>query len=189
MDRHDVGSSEQDFFVDQGCACSTRGFLREILASGEHFHAERDADAGDLLSDVAQADYAQGLAAKVSADGGLPAAIAHGCGFPIEVSHARQDQRPGELDRGSGILAGGGDRDTEVVRGLRVDGGVAGSRRGDQLELRQLLQDLPCERSAFAHDADHVEGAKPLNHCRGIGDVAVEHADLRPATRETARGK
>ena len=38
--------------------------------------------------------------------------------------------------RGSGIVAGGGDRDTEVVRGLRVDGGLAGSRRGDQLEPR-----------------------------------------------------
>jgi hypothetical protein len=85
------------------------------------------------LADVAQADYAQGLAAKVSTDGGLPSAIAHRCGFPIEVSHARQDQRPGEFDRGSGIVADGGDRDTEVVRGLRVDGGVAGSRRGISL--------------------------------------------------------
>ena len=30
MDRHDVGSSEQVFLVDQGCASSTRGFLREF---------------------------------------------------------------------------------------------------------------------------------------------------------------
>ena len=100
--------------------------------------------------------------------------------LPIEVSHARQDQRPGELDRGSGIVAGGADRDTKIVRGLRIDGGVAGSSRGDQLEPRQLPRDILCERSAFAHDADYVETAQPLNHCRGIGDLVVERADLRP---------
>ena len=65
-----------------------------------------------------------------------------------------------------------------------VDGGVAGPRRGNQLEMRQLLQVLPCEPSAFAHDVDHVEGAKPLNHCHGIGDVVVE--PLISARRRTA---
>ena len=109
------------------------------------------------------------------------------CGFPSEVPQAHQDHRPGELDHGSEIVAGDSDCDIEVVRALRVGGGVARSRRGDQLALRQLRPDLPCAPSAFTHDADHVEGAKRLNHCRGIGDVAVEHADLRRAVPPTSR--
>jgi hypothetical protein len=67
-----------------------------------------------------------------------------------------------------------------VCLSTRVAPAALASRSGRryQLEVRELLQDLPRKRRAFAHDAYRVERPQALDHSRGIGDVIVEHSDL-----------
>src|ERR1700738_1451171 len=65
MDGHDVGFAEQRLLVDED---STRGaglLLGEVLAPGDHLHAEGDTDARDPPSDIAQPGDAYALASQV----------------------------------------------------------------------------------------------------------------------------
>jgi len=59
-----------------------------------------------------------------------------------------------------------------ALRGrLHVDRGVSRSGGRDQLEPRQLLQDLSRQRGPFAHDADDIERTKPLDDRGGTSDI------------------
>ena len=90
---------------------------------------------------------------------------------------------------GAEFVARRGDSDAEIGRGLAVDGGVSRSCRSYQLQVRQLLQNLLCKGGALAHDAYHSERPQPLDDCRGIGNVVVEHSDLRVAPDARPVGK
>ena len=189
MDRNDIRLAEQRLLVDESGAGSAGLLLGQVLAPGDHLHPEGETDARNFSSDVAQSDDAKALASQVRAEAHLPSSRLERSGFPIDASHARQDQRPSELDGRSGIVARRGDSDAEIGRGLAVDGGVSRSCRSYQLQVRQLLQNLPCKRRAFAHDAYHIERPQPLDDCRGIGNVVVEHSDLRVAPDARPVGK
>ena len=50
---HDVGPAEQLVLCDKGRARGLRGLGRHVLAPGDDFHAEGEANAGDLSADIA----------------------------------------------------------------------------------------------------------------------------------------
>src|SRR5262245_3390465 len=104
MDGDDVGLAEQRVFIDEGRAGGAGDLARQILAPGDHRHAEGEGDPGHLLADITQPDHAEALAPQIYADPRLPAAIADRGGFAGEVARAREDERPGELDGRRGFV-------------------------------------------------------------------------------------
>ena len=86
MDGHDVGLAEQHALGDERRAGGAGDLRRQVLAPGDHRHAEGEADPGNLLADIAQSQDAEALAPQVCAETGLPAAIAYRTGFPREVT-------------------------------------------------------------------------------------------------------
>ena len=66
MDGDDVGLPEQRVLVDERRANGAGDLAGEILAPGDHRHAEGERDPGNLLADIAQPDHAEALAPQVS---------------------------------------------------------------------------------------------------------------------------
>jgi hypothetical protein len=72
MDRHDVGLAEQRLLVHEGGTGGAGFLLSEVLAPGNHLHAEREADARHFCSDVSQPDDTQASTSQVRAEARLP---------------------------------------------------------------------------------------------------------------------
>jgi hypothetical protein len=77
-----------------------RAFSSEVLTPSDKIHAEGLADPSNGTADIAEAKKAQCPAVEVFADRLLPTAAANSCGFHYEMARIREDQRPGQLDRG-----------------------------------------------------------------------------------------
>src|SRR5713101_8724721 len=136
MDRDDIRLVEQYLLADESRAGGPGLLFGQVLAPGDHLHAEGETDARDLSSDIAQPDDPKAFASQVRAEARLPSAGPQREGLPVYAPHARQDKRPGELDGRSGIVARRGDRDAEIGGGLGLDRCVSGSCRSYQLKLR-----------------------------------------------------
>ena len=63
---------------------------REVLAPGDHFHAEGEPDSRNLRANVAEAENAKRLAVETVAHRELPAAGAQMCVFQGDLTHAAQ---------------------------------------------------------------------------------------------------
>jgi MrfA Zn-binding domain len=124
------------------------------LAPRNHVHSEGAADPCDLCADVAEAQNAQCFAGKLEADAGLPAAVADRVAFLDQIARATEYQRPRQFDGRHRRVSGGGNSDPTLFCRGRVDGGIARTGRGDQLQVGKLLNDLPGKSRPLAHDAD-----------------------------------
>ncbi len=67
--------------------------------------------------------------------------------------------------------------DASLGRGIDIDGRVARTGRGYELQSRQPLDDRPRQRCALAHDADHVERQQALDDRVEIGQMVIENGD------------
>jgi len=65
MDRDDIRLAEQCLLADQRGAGGTGLLLGQVLAPGDHLHAEGETDARDLSSDIAQPDDPKAFASQV----------------------------------------------------------------------------------------------------------------------------
>ena len=74
MDGDHVGAAEQLVLVDVLGALRLGALGREVLAPGDHLHADGGADARHPAAEVAEAQDAERAAVEVEADRGLPAA-------------------------------------------------------------------------------------------------------------------
>src|SRR5439155_26543392 len=126
-------------------------------APGDHFHAERESDSRHLRANVAEAENAERLTMETVAHRELPAAGAEVCVFQGDLARARKDESPGHLDGGACIVSRMRYHDTSLGRGLHIDGRVATTRRCDELQSRQPLDDCLWQACALAHDADYAE--------------------------------
>jgi hypothetical protein len=188
MDRQDVGGGEQLVLRHIGRAGLFGGLGGQVGAPRDDVHAERLADLRNPAADAAQAKDTEHRATELAAHGGLPAAATHRYRLVDDPAGSSQDQRPGELDRRLHVAAGGADIDAALLGGRDVDRRVERSGRGDHLEPRQALDDVPRQRRPLAHHAHDVERLESLDHGVRIGDVIVEHGDrgarshLRPVS-------
>jgi hypothetical protein len=151
----------------------------EILAPCNDLHAERRSDAGHFRSQIPEADDAQCFARQVIADGALPSTAADSPGFRDEVTRAGQDQAPSQFNRRAAEISGVRDFDAALSGGFKIDGSVARTGRGNELEIRQLFDALAPQRRALAHYAEDVVGQQSLDYGGGVGEVIPEHIDLR----------
>src|SRR5581483_825460 len=107
---------------------------REVLAPGNHLHADGGADLADLRAEIAEADDAERLAVEIGAHRGLPAAArAHGLELLAQMTRQRQHQPDGQLSGGEAAAAPvaaprSANRHLVVLGSLKVDGGVALAR-------------------------------------------------------------
>src|SRR6266436_7339009 len=72
MDCHDVGPAEQRLLVHEGGTGGAGFLLSEVLAPGDHLHAEGEADARHFSSNVSQPDDTQASTSQVCAEARLP---------------------------------------------------------------------------------------------------------------------
>ncbi len=188
MDRQDVGGGEQLVLRHIGRAGLFGGLRGQVGAPRDDVHAERLADLRHPAADAAQPQDPSTVPPSWR-----PTEV---CQPPPRTDTdsstirraVRQNQRPGELDRRLHVAAGGADVDAAFLGGRDVDGGVERPRRGDHLEPRQALDDVPWQWRALTHHAYHVERLESLDDRIRIGDVIVEHGDrgagghLRPVS-------
>ena len=155
MDGDDVGLAEQVFLRDVVGAARRRFFRREVLAPGDHVHAEGFRHRGRALAELAEADHAQRHAFEVAPERHLPG-FARFHARVLEADAAGEFQHQPEHDAGGGRAdrAGAADGDAALGGGLEVERIVLGAGGDQELEVRQRLDHFARERRALAH-ADH----------------------------------
>src|SRR5258708_6860923 len=108
MKADDVGGAEQILLRKVARAGLGRLLGGEVLAPGDHVHAENLAGRGDARADLSQADHAEALA--LQADAGrqafVPAARAHVALAFRHVARRVDDEAPGELGSEVGAVPG-----------------------------------------------------------------------------------
>ena len=138
---------------------SLRALVGEVLAPGDHLHAEGGADLADLGAEIAEPEDAERLALQIEAERGLPAAAGpHGVELLAQMPRAR----PSISAKASSAVA----RPAPPVLHTVTPWALAASRSMEalrlpvvtsSLQLGQLLEQRARERRALAHDADDVE--------------------------------
>src|SRR5258707_5536824 len=129
VDRQDVRDAEESLLGAQPRSACLRLVCREVLAPGDHFHAEREADSRNLRANVAEAENAERLTVETVAHRELPAAGAQMGVFQCDLTRARKDESPGHLDGGPWIVSRMRYHDAAFGRGSNVDGRVARTGR------------------------------------------------------------
>src|SRR6266436_5165290 len=66
-----------------------------------------------------------------------------------------------------------------IARGGDIDRRVYRSRRGNELEIGEALNDVAGQRGPLAHDTNHIKRQQPLNHGGRIGEVVLKYGDVR----------
>jgi hypothetical protein len=121
MDGYDVRLSKQLVLGNQCCTRRGSDFRSHVLAPRNDLHAKRASDLCHLAADIAQPKDAEGLAAKVFADRCLPAAVVDCRILSNNVSQARENKRPGQLNCGRRLIPGRGNSDPPLSRGGFID--------------------------------------------------------------------
>src|ERR671919_2405473 len=94
VDRPDVSVPEEFLLGDQPRSACLRLVCREILAPGDHFHAEREADSRNLRANVAEAENAERLTVETVSHRELPAAGPQMRVIQCDLTRARKDESP-----------------------------------------------------------------------------------------------
>src|SRR5512146_1162684 len=177
--RDDIGDGEQFVLADRRDAGRRRGLRPQVLAPGEHLHAERLADPRHGPTDVPEPDDAERPAAQPEAHRVLPAAAPDGGVLLRDVPRHREDQRPGQFRRRAGRAGRAADCHSGGRAGRHVDRGVAHPRGDEQPQVRQQPDPLRGERRPLAHRHDDVERPQFGREISGVSDVTGERDDLR----------
>ena len=187
VDRDDVGLFEQSRFLDPAGTKRLGGVVGEILAPRNDLHAKHFRVFAHALSDPAETEKSKRLAGQRHTGGGLPRTVAHAPMLFGQVAHGRDQQPPGEFR--SGVANGPesrigevrvGDQDAAVASRGHVQVGQAPADDGDQLQVRQPLDERARKRHALAQRTDHIEGPQLFRGLR-LRKVTVENGYL--ATR------
>jgi hypothetical protein len=133
-------------------------------------HLERAGDRRDLAADGSKAEQADGLSVQAAAEPDLPVAVAQRPLLGGDVSQQGEDQRPGELGGGSLVAAGAADRDAPRGGRGHVDRGVAHSRRDEEAQCGQPVEQLGGKRGAFPHRDHHVGAVEGRDELVGVVD-------------------
>src|SRR3989454_2455412 len=131
---------------------------------------------------------AQGLSTEIRAHCLLPAAGSDGVALRHDMSRGGQDQRPGNFDRRVRPIPRVNHCDPMIARGGDIDRHVYRSRRGNELEIGQALNDVAGQRGPLAHDTNHIKRQQPLNHGVWIGEVVLKYGDVRSITEHRPIG-
>ena len=131
MDRKNVCLFKQLSLGNQSGARGGSLFLRQVLAPCHDFHSKRPRNPSNLAPDVPEAKHAEHLASNAIPNGSLPAAGPNGSGFSGQISCGRENERPGQLDRRTGVVVGMQDLDAEFGRRLDIDRSISPPCRGD----------------------------------------------------------
>ncbi len=162
-------------------------FDRQILAPGDHLHAECPAIFGHALADGAKPKQTERASGKNDAGAALPQAFAHPPFLLGNVAHGRDHQAPGQLGRrvgnarGPGAVGIGMDDQHAMFGGrVHVEIGEARADDGDELETRQLLEQSAWQRHTLPDRAENIEGLQSSNRLL-FTQMLAEHFDLRDA--------
>jgi hypothetical protein len=185
VDGDEVGLAEQRLLIDRFDARLGRTLGREVLAPGDHPHAEGLAVAGDQAAQAPEADDAQSGAAQVAAEADLPAAVLERGHLAVEPARRCHEEAPGELRSRLRRGRRAAHRDAEFPGRGHVDRGVAVTGGDQQLQLGQPRQQRPGKRRALAHDAENLEVLKARDQGVRVGEGVVEYGDF--GARQNAR--
>src|SRR6201987_3223500 len=139
MDGDHIRSPEQFFLANQlgaRCGCALG---RQILAPGDHIHAERSANLRDGAADIAKTEKAQRSPGHVVPDESLPTTAAQRGVLSSETASAAQDKCPGQFDCRRRKVAGMNDLDAPPFCSLEIDRRIPTPRRADETKLGHAL--------------------------------------------------
>ncbi len=183
MQADDVGLRQQLVLRDIGRAAGGGFLRRQVLAPGDHLHAEHGAVARHALAELAEPHQAQHLAVKLVArrDAVLEAAAPHAGVGLRDVACRRQHQGEGELRRGRAgpTAARPGDGDALRAHRIHVDRAAAYAGHGEEAQLRQAPHQRGREGGALAHRHQDVELLQRLRRLILAGEGVVKERDLR----------
>ncbi len=176
----EVGALQQLFLrPGERGADLPRPFLGEVLAPGDHLHAEGPAHLRDPAADLAQAQQAERPAVQVGAEGGLPGAVpAQAVRLGDDRAGEAEEQGPGEFDRRGGGAGRPADGDAVALGGGEVDHRVAHAGGDQQPEPGQPSERLRRERDPLAQGDDDVELREGVGHFVHRSQVSGEGDDV-----------
>src|ERR1700716_3384935 len=93
----------------------------------------------------------------------LPAAGSNRVALRHDISRRGQDQRPSKFDRRFRSISCVNYCDPMIAGSSKVDRRVCRSRRGDELEIGEALDDAARQWGPLTHDTDDVKRQQPLN--------------------------
>ena len=164
MNAHHVRASQQLVLGDERRPHLGGSRGGEVLAPGDHVHLERAADLGHARAQPAESDDAEGLAVQTEPAAHLPPALARGAILDRDAAGEREDQAPRQLGRRIGEPRGPADDDPTLHGRAHLDGRVAHSRRHQELEPRQLLEERARKRGPLTHGHHRVEVGESSGH-------------------------
>src|SRR4029077_1719069 len=180
MDGDDIRLLEQLVLRDECGTHFSRALGREILAPGNHIHAECLADLCHRTADVAETQDTERPPSHVITDRLLPSASAQGGVLGDEIAGTAQDKCPGQFDRRRRRVARMNDLHAPLFCSLEIDRGIPGPRRDDHAEPGQAFDDGTRHRRALPHYADDVERLQALDEGIGAREMVVKYGDGRP---------
>ena len=185
--RDEVGLAEQIVLAHIADAGLLAFLRRQVLAPGNHLHAEGLSDGRGAGAELAEAKNAQGHAFEIGADGGLPL----GAGVQPRVlvaDMAGQFEHQPDGDAGSRTAerAGAADRDAARLGRLGVDRGVAHACGDQEFQVGERVDHSLGKAGALAHGDDDLEPLQGRDNLVRSAEVLVEDFeidvafDLRP---------
>ena len=143
VNAHHVGAGQQLVLGHEGGADLGGARGREVLAPGDHVHLERAADLGHARAQPAESDDAEGLAVQAEPAAHLPPTLTGRAILDRNAPDEGEDESPRQLGRRIGKPRRSADDDPALHRRAHVDGRIAHSRRHQELEPRQSLEEWP----------------------------------------------
>ena len=179
VDGDEVGLAEQVVLGDVADASLLAFLRREVLAPGDHLHAERLGDVGGTGAELAEPEHAERHAFEVGPDGRLP----HCAGVQprvlvADVAGQFEHQPDGDAGGRAAERAGAADRDAARLGRLGVDRGVARAGGDQELELGQRLDHLLRKAGALAHRDDDLEILKRRDDLVRAAEMLLEDLDV-----------
>ena len=180
VDADDVGLPEQVFLGRRIAEAGLVGaLLRDVLAPDRDLHAEGLADLAHAGAELAEPDDAEVHPLDVRAERGLPwRAGLELVVLVADVARQFENEPPGDAGGRIAEAAGAADRDALRLRGLHVDAAIDHARGDQELEIRQLVDDVFRERRALSHRADDGKSLQRLDDVVVAAEVLVEHLDV-----------
>ena len=160
MERDHVGGFEQRFERGHGARVAERQLHFDVVE--HHLHAQRFGQHAHLRADVAVADDAQRLAARLAGTGGGldPLAAMGGGVAPGDAAHQQHDFGQHQLGHAAGVRERRvEDRDAAILRGFQIHLVGADAKAADGGEVARRFEHAARQLCGGA-DADDVSVAR-----------------------------